>query len=60
MIITETNRFIFQPSIERIDSTKKYTKYNCVLVTLGVNLGKNDFLLEYYLDYIKNLKIITI
>lgn len=56
MIITETNRFIFQPSIERIDSTKKYTKDNCVLVILGVNLGKNDFLLEDYLDYIKNLK----
>ena len=60
MIITETNRFIFQPSIERIDSTKKYTKDNCVLVTLGVNLGKNDFLVEDYLDYIKNLKSLTI
>lgn len=56
MIITETNRFIFQPSIERIDCIKKYTQDNCVLVTLGVNLGKNDFPLEDYLDYVKYLK----
>lgn len=56
MIITETRRFIFQPSIERVNCDLSYTKDNCVLVTLGANLGRNDFPLEDYLDYVKNLK----
>ena len=56
MIITETRRFIFQPSIERVNCDLSYTKDNCVLVTLGVNLGRNDFPLEDYLDYLEILK----
>lgn len=56
MIITETRRFIFQPSIERVNCDLSYTKDNCVLVTLGANLGRNDFPLEDYLDYVKLLK----
>lgn len=56
MIITEESRFIFQPSIERVDCTKKYTKDNCVLVLLATNYGRSDFPLEDYLDYVKNLK----
>lgn len=56
MIITAESRFIFQPSIERVDCTKKYTKDNCVLVLLAANYGRSDFPLEEYLDYIKLLK----
>lgn len=55
MIITAESRFIFQPSIERVDCTKKYTKDNCVLVLLATNYGRSDFPLEDYLDYIKDL-----
>ena len=56
MIITETRRFIFQPSIERVNCDLSYTKDNCVLVLLATNYGRSDFPLEDYLDYVKNLK----
>lgn len=56
MIITETNRFIFQPSIERVNCDLSYTQENCVLVTLGANFGRNDFPLEDYLDYLEILR----
>lgn len=57
MIITKKKRYLFKPSIERIDCSKKYTKENCVLVLFGVNLGKNDFDVLDYTTYINKLRI---
>ena len=49
--------YIFQPSIERLDSSKAHTTDNCVLVCLPLNYGKcstqlNDFL--KHLNFIRN------
>ena len=56
MIITTKSRFLFKPSIERIECNKTYTKENCVLVCLSTNLGRNDFPLKNYLEYINKLR----
>ena len=56
MIPTKELRFIFKPSMERLDCSKPYTIDNCVLVCLGTNLGRNDLPLESYLNYLEKLK----
>jgi hypothetical protein len=56
MIITKENRYLFKPSMERMDCFNPYTRENCVLVCLGSNLGRNDLELKEYLKYIQNLR----
>lgn len=55
MIKTTENRYLFKPSMERIDCSKPYTQTNCVLVCIGANLGRNDLPMNDYLDYIKKI-----
>ena len=57
MIITKENRYLFKPSMERVDCSKPYTRENCVLVCLGTNLGRNDIDLDEYLKYIEHLRV---
>ena len=57
MIISNKNRFLFKPSLERVDCSKIYSRDNCVLVCLGTNLGRNDINLEEYLEYISKYRI---
>jgi CRISPR/Cas system Type II protein with McrA/HNH and RuvC-like nuclease domain len=57
MIITKENRYLFKPSMERIDCSKPYTRDNCVLVCLGSNLGRNDIELSEYLKFIESLRV---
>ena len=55
MIPSNEKYFMFQPSLERIDSNKGYTTNNTVLVCLCVNFGKNNYTLLDYKKYIKPL-----
>lgn len=55
MIPSNEKYYMFQPSLERIDSTKGYTKDNTVLVCLCVNFGKNNYTLLDYKNYLKTL-----
>ena len=57
MIITKENRFLFKPSMERVDCSKPYNQDNCVLVCLGSNLGRNDIPLQEYLAYVQMLRL---
>lgn len=56
MIKTEEKRYLFKPSLERVDCAKPYTIDNCVLVCLGANLGRNDLPLDEYLAFLKTLR----
>ena len=56
MIDTKTNRYLFKPSIERVDCKEKYTTENTVLVCLGTNLGRSNLPLDDYLAYIQKLR----
>lgn len=55
MIPSNEKYYMFQPSLERIDSNKGYTKNNTVLVCLCVNFGKNNYTLLDYTKYLKTL-----
>jgi hypothetical protein len=60
MIITKENRYLFKPSMERIDCSKPYNRENCVLVCLGTNLGRNDIELSEYLKFIETLRVTSL
>lgn len=57
LIITETSRYPFKPSIERLNNNVLYTRDNCVLVCLGINYGRSNNSIEElhnHLDKIRN------
>ena len=56
MITSEINRFPFKPSIERLDNSLPHTEENCVLVCLGINLGRNKSTLEELKKHLKLIK----
>lgn len=56
MIITTLPKYLFKPSIERLDCNKFYTKDNCVLVCLGINYGRLNTDLQLFLNHLHNIK----
>lgn len=46
----------YQPSLDRIDSTKPYSEKNCVLVTLAANYAKNDFSIEQFNNWMESIR----
>ena len=55
-LIVKKSKYIFKPSIERLDCNKSYTKDNCVLVCLGINYGRLNNDLEYFKKYLESIK----
>jgi hypothetical protein len=45
-----------QPSLDRIDGNKGYTKENVVLSCYSANIGRNENDLDTWLEFIKLLK----
>lgn len=55
LIPSEHKKHPQQPSIDRLDRTKGYTKDNVVLCCYSANIGRNDNDLEIWTDFIKKL-----
>ncbi len=45
-----------QPSLDRLDRNKGYTKDNIVLCCYSANIGRNENNLEIWIEFIKKLK----
>ena len=56
MIHLDIHYFPFKISIERLDSNKDHVPDNCVLVCLGMNLGKNNKSVQELLEHLKLIK----
>lgn len=56
MIITETSRYPFKPSIERLNNNISYKKDNCVLVCLGINYGRSNNQIEELQKHLKKIR----
>ena len=50
-----STRSPYVPSLDRVDSNKGYTMENVVLCCWAVNVGKNNFPLQTYLDVCKEV-----
>ena len=50
------NWYVFQPSLDRIDNNKGYTKDNVVLVSRGLNSARNQMDFYLFLLYIEQFK----
>lgn len=57
MIDCLNDRHPLQPSLDRIDNNKGYTKDNVVLCCLAANYGKNSSSVEHFLECIYVLKL---
>jgi hypothetical protein len=56
LVITETSRYPFKPSIERLDNNISYKKYNCVLVCLGINYGRSNNSTEELQNHLNKIR----
>lgn len=56
LVITETSRYPFKPSIERLDNNLSYTKNNCVLVCLGINYGRSKNSIEELHNHLNKIR----
>lgn len=56
----ETIKSLIAASVDRIDSSKGYTRENIEFVCRFINLAKNSFSKKDVLDFIKQIKIINI
>jgi hypothetical protein len=59
-IIAENPRYLFKPSIERLDNNKSYTQDNCVLVCLGINYGRSCTSVELFKEHLANIRKIKV
>lgn len=48
--------YVFQPSLDRIDNTKGYTKDNVIMVCRGLNSARNQMEFFEFLNYLKTFK----
>jgi len=46
-----------QPSLDRLDRTKGYTKENVVLTCYSANIGRNDNTVEVWEEFIKKINV---
>lgn len=53
------SRSPFQPSLDRMDPSKPYSKDNCVLVTVATNYAKNDFSIEQFNNWINSIRSVN-
>jgi len=56
-VIASNPRYLYKPSIERIDNSILYTQANCVLVCLGINYGRSCTPLEIFYSHLNNIRI---
>lgn len=56
-LVTLGRKHPWQPSLDRIDSNKGYTRDNVVLCTVAENYAKNCFDTEQFLEYVCNRDI---
>jgi hypothetical protein len=56
MVITKDAHNLYKVSIERLDNNKRYSQENCVLVCLGINYGRLNTPLEFFQNYLRNIK----
>jgi hypothetical protein len=57
LIPSEKTKHPQQPSLDRLDRTKGYTKDNVVLCCYSANIGRNENDVDTWVDFIKLLKI---
>ena len=48
--------YVFQPSLDRIDNNKGYTKENVIIVCRGLNTARNQMEFFTFLNYLKTFK----
>jgi len=53
---SSVNKYPLQPSLDRIDNSKGYTKDNVVLCCLSFNLGRNSLSKEAFEEFILEIK----
>lgn len=56
MIPSPQNKYPFQPSVDRIDNSKGYTKTNVVLCCFSMNMGRNSISKELFEEFMFALK----
>lgn len=57
LIPSDTKKHPQQPSIDRLDRNKGYTKDNVVLTCYSANIGRNETELSIWVDFLKKIKI---
>ena len=48
--------YVFQPSLDRIDNTKGYTKRNVIMTCRGLNSARNQMEFFEFMNYLKTFK----
>lgn len=57
LIPSENSKHPQQPSLDRLDGTKGYTKDNVVLACYSANIGRNDNSVEVWEEFIKKINV---
>ena len=57
LIPSENSKHPQQPSLDRLDGTKGYTKDNVVLSCYSANIGRNDNSVEVWEEFIKKINV---
>jgi hypothetical protein len=55
LLPSETKKHPQQPSIDRLDRNKGYTKDNVVLTCYSANIGRNETELDIWVDFLKKI-----